>query len=76
MFTTWYYRHTFPEPFLLLQDKVNAAKVSGNLDAPEGGFDAIMQAVACEVMQGIKINQLHVINKKIKQRKLRTLMKI
>jgi hypothetical protein len=32
-----------------LQDKVRAAKVSGNLDAPEGGFDAIMQAVACEV---------------------------
>lgn len=31
------------------QDKVNAAKVSGNLDAPEGGFDAIMQAIACEV---------------------------
>ena len=23
------------------------AKVSGNLDAPEGGFDAIMQAIAC-----------------------------
>lgn len=23
------------------------AKVSGNLDAPEGGFDAIMQAVVC-----------------------------
>lgn len=35
--------------FTLLQDKVRAAKVSGNLDAPEGGFDAIMQAVACEV---------------------------
>ncbi|XP_078322217.1 integrin beta-1-A-like isoform X1 [Crassostrea virginica] len=32
----------------LFRDKVNAAKVSGNLDAPEGGFDAIMQAVACE----------------------------
>lgn len=24
------------------------AHVSGNLDAPEGGFDAIMQAVVCE----------------------------
>ena len=24
------------------------AKVSGNLDAPEGGFDAIMQAVVCK----------------------------
>lgn len=37
--------------FFSFQDKVNAAKVSGNLDAPEGGFDAIMQAIACEVCQ-------------------------
>ncbi|XP_049778654.1 integrin beta-PS isoform X1 [Schistocerca cancellata] len=28
-------------------DKVRDAAVSGNLDAPEGGFDAIMQAVVC-----------------------------
>ncbi|KAK7108922.1 integrin beta-PS-like isoform X2 [Littorina saxatilis] len=28
--------------------QVMSASVSGNLDAPEGGFDAIMQAVACE----------------------------
>ncbi|XP_022665540.1 integrin beta-PS-like [Varroa jacobsoni] len=27
--------------------EVQAANVSGNLDAPEGGFDAIMQAVVC-----------------------------
>lgn len=26
---------------------VKDAPVSGNLDAPEGGFDAIMQAVVC-----------------------------
>jgi integrin beta 1 len=26
---------------------VKRAAVSGNLDAPEGGFDAIMQAVVC-----------------------------
>lgn len=26
---------------------VKHANVSGNLDAPEGGFDAIMQAVVC-----------------------------
>lgn len=26
---------------------VKSASVSGNLDAPEGGFDAIMQAVVC-----------------------------
>ena len=24
------------------------APVSGNLDAPEGGFDAIMQAIVCQ----------------------------
>lgn len=27
---------------------VRNASVSGNLDAPEGGFDAIMQAVVCK----------------------------
>jgi len=32
----------------IFERRVRAAKVSGNLDAPEGGFDAIMQAVACE----------------------------
>lgn len=26
---------------------VKQANVSGNLDAPEGGFDAIMQSVVC-----------------------------
>jgi len=31
----------------VLQGEVREAAVSGNLDAPEGGFDAIMQAVVC-----------------------------
>lgn len=26
---------------------VNESAVSGNLDAPEGGFDAIVQAIVC-----------------------------
>jgi len=30
------------------KEKVMAAPISGNLDAPEGGFDAIMQAIACQ----------------------------
>ncbi|CAN7996664.1 unnamed protein product, partial [Ixodes hexagonus] len=29
------------------KEQVGQAQVSGNLDAPEGGFDAIMQAVVC-----------------------------
>ncbi|KAJ8878260.1 hypothetical protein PR048_018837 [Dryococelus australis] len=32
--------------------EVRNAKVSGNLDAPEGGFDAIMQAVVCRQQIG------------------------
>jgi len=32
--------------------EVKRAKVSGNLDAPEGGFDAIMQAVVCKDIIG------------------------
>ena len=35
--------------FFCPQRQVRAAAVSGNLDAPEGGFDALMQAVACQV---------------------------
>lgn len=31
----------------LFEEYVRRAKVSGNLDAPEGGFDAIMQAIMC-----------------------------
>lgn len=37
--------------FFVFQEKVNSAKVSDSLDAPEGGFDAIMQAIACKVCQ-------------------------
>ncbi|KAK7082573.1 Integrin beta-1 [Halocaridina rubra] len=32
----------------VLQEKVNSANISGNLDAPEGGFDALMQAMVCK----------------------------
>ncbi|XP_062141727.1 integrin beta-PS isoform X2 [Drosophila sulfurigaster albostrigata] len=32
--------------------EVKQAAVSGNLDAPEGGFDAIMQAIACRQQVG------------------------
>jgi len=32
----------------LFAREVNRAAVSGNLDAPEGGFDAIMQAIVCK----------------------------
>merc|ERR1719192_3266380 len=31
-----------------LAGEVKKAQVSGNLDAPEGGFDAIMQAIVCK----------------------------
>lgn len=30
-------------------NKLQAEKISGNLDAPEGGFDAILQAAVCRV---------------------------
>ena len=29
--------------------------ISGNLDAPEGGFDALMQVAACEKVSAIHI---------------------
>lgn len=33
--------------YIIKKGEVRNASVSGNLDAPEGGFDAIMQAVVC-----------------------------
>ncbi|XP_054707200.1 integrin beta-1-like isoform X2 [Uloborus diversus] len=41
--------------------KVNAAPVSGNLDAPEGGFDAIMQAIVCKKEVGWRNNSRKVL---------------
>jgi hypothetical protein len=35
---------------------VAKARVSGNLDAPEGGFDAIMQAIVCDQIGKKTIN--------------------
>lgn len=32
----------------VFKGEVKKAQVSGNLDAPEGGFDAIMQAIVCK----------------------------
>ena len=29
-------------------NEVNLTRISGNLDAPEGGFDAIMQSIVCK----------------------------
>lgn len=37
----------FLKLFFNFQREVESATVSGNLDSPEGGFDAIMQAVVC-----------------------------
>ena len=34
--------------------EVKKAQVSGNLDAPEGGFDAIMQAIVCKDAMTVK----------------------
>jgi len=32
----------------LFSQKVGNTKISGNLDTPEGGLDAIMQAIVCK----------------------------
>ena len=35
-------------------NKLQKERISGNLDAPEGGFDAILQAAVCRVSRNIK----------------------
>jgi len=42
-------------------EQVNAAPVSGNLDAPEGGFDAIMQAIMCKREIGWREQARHLL---------------
>lgn len=34
------------------RDKLQGERISGNLDAPEGGFDAILQTAVCTVSWG------------------------
>ncbi|KAF2890374.1 hypothetical protein ILUMI_15799, partial [Ignelater luminosus] len=41
--------------------EVNNANVSGNLDFPEGGFDAIMQAIVCKKEIGWREKARHLI---------------
>jgi Integrin, beta chain. len=40
----------------LFQHEVGAASVSGNVDDPEGGFDALMQTVVCSEEIGWRNN--------------------
>jgi len=44
------YQHhmTLTDNSTLFEAEVNEARVSGNLDSPEGGLDALMQVVVCE----------------------------
>lgn len=37
-------------------DRVNGTQVSGNLDGPEGGFDALMQAIVCGEVSPITLS--------------------
>lgn len=36
----------------LFREKLQKQRISGNLDAPEGGFDAILQTAVCQVGRG------------------------
>lgn len=44
-----------------IQSKVNATIISGNVDEPEGGFDAIMQAIVCSAEIGWRPNTRHLL---------------
>ncbi|XP_055344512.1 integrin beta-PS-like [Paramacrobiotus metropolitanus] len=48
--TPYGFKHhmTLSEDDVIFKQRVEQAAISGNLDAPEGGFDAVMQAIACK----------------------------
>ena len=39
------------------REKLQNERISGNLDAPEGGFDAILQTAVCEVGYSVSQSQ-------------------
>ena len=47
-FSLFFKSHALDTDIEIQQGEVKRAQVSGNLDAPEGGFDAIMQAIVCK----------------------------
>ncbi|XP_018328514.1 integrin beta-PS [Agrilus planipennis] len=47
--------------FTVFSEKVRNAKISANIDPPEGGFDAIMQAMVCEKEIGWRKKARHLL---------------
>lgn len=45
----------------LFSDQVYRARISGNLDSPEGGFDALMQAMVCTSEIGWRPKARHLV---------------
>nr|XP_023692636.1 integrin beta-4 isoform X4 [Paramormyrops kingsleyae] len=45
----------------LFTEKLKKERISGNLDAPEGGFDAILQAAVCQEQIGWRENSTHLL---------------
>lgn len=46
---------------IIPQDRVNKAPISGNIDTPEGGLDALMQAMVCDKAIGWRPKARHII---------------
>jgi len=59
---TFGYKHVldFTDDKNTFQSQINAQKISGNLDTPEGGFDAMMQVASCNTtLQWRSIDKAH-----------------
>ncbi|XP_016841340.1 integrin beta-PS [Nasonia vitripennis] len=57
------YKNQMPltENVALFKSRVQSAPVSGNLDVPEGGFDALMQAIVCTEKIGWRSKARHLL---------------
>ncbi|KAH0953620.1 hypothetical protein HN011_000489 [Eciton burchellii] len=57
------YKNQMPltENVILFKDQVQAAPISGNLDGPEGGLDAMMQVIVCTKKIGWRQKARHLI---------------
>jgi len=54
------FRHQLPitSDEAAFKDAVQATNISGNIDSPEGGFDALMQIAVCQVRRCAQIGKL------------------
>ena len=51
-----YINFTYVYTYIHLQQRIQDEIISGNLDSPEGGFDAMLQVIVCQNVRSVIIS--------------------